>query len=162
MVIVVMLPSNLRTPSSHFNSFWKTVWWGRQSVMIYYGKNYLMLEDIILQFAISNERKNQVETLDPSSSWRLSNPWCPALLFLCRLRRRGSLSGLMVRPTTGQKLWCLLCRPIRRTALLFSGMPRARDTFSHPSSVTSPYPSSANTKVTNLAKTQEWHILFMH
>lgn len=42
--------------------------------MIYYGKNYLMLEDIILQFAISNERKNQVATLDPSSSWRLSIP----------------------------------------------------------------------------------------
>lgn len=71
-------------------------------------------------------------------------------VFLLRLRRRDSLSGLMAPPTTGQKQRCPLCQPIRRTALLFSGMLQARDTFSHPSSVTSPYPTSASTKVTTL------------
>lgn len=96
-----------------------------------------------------NDKKNQVATLDPSSRQEFVS-FMLSYIFLCHLRRRDSLSGLMGPPTTGQKLTCPLCRPIRRTALLFSGMPRAQDTFSRPFSATSPYPTSANTKVTTL------------
>lgn len=75
---------------------------------------------------------------------------------LCHLllpRRRASLSGLMAHHTTWQTLWCHYCQPIRLTVLPFRGMPRAWDTFSLHSSVTSHYPLSASTRVNNFCST---------
>lgn len=65
-------------------------------------------------------------------------------------RRRAKPSGQTAQPSTRQTLLCHYCQPIIQTVLLFRGMPQDQDTFSLPSSVTSPYPSSANTRVNNL------------